>query len=305
MIKIIYKNNYMISGYGLENLILEEASLSKYLPLIPYYDHGWSLSDGLRKSIIDNPSKEHFAWNNRVVKIHSKLNKKFYVTGSPFIFYINKHSIKKKKNFNTIFFLSHSTPKINQELDFNKLFDILENIDENLKPVDICLHYYDLEFKDIFEKNGFRVRTAGKVNNDDYPKYFFDILSDYSYSCSNVLGSYVLYSLYLNIPFFLVGEEPVFDNFAGDKNVPRIFKISDSKASSKYYPLFKKFEKSITDEQKKMMELELGLHDKIPNSLLRNIILDSLKRSILNPLESLPLLRSLARTGFMKYKSLI
>ena len=30
----------MISGYGLENLILEQANLSKFVPLVPYYDHG-------------------------------------------------------------------------------------------------------------------------------------------------------------------------------------------------------------------------------------------------------------------------
>ena len=53
-----------------------------------------------------------------------------------------------------------------------------------------------------------------------------------------------------------------------------------------------------------MMEHELGLLDRIDNNLLRKVILDSLKQSLINFLKFKSLLRSLARTGFMKIKSL-
>lgn len=296
----------MISGYGLENLILEQANLSKYTPLVPYYDHGWSLNDNQRQSIIDNPSKEHLTWNSRTIKIHSTLtNKKFYVTGSPYTFFVNKYSIKKKQNKNTVFFFSHSTSKINQEINIEYLIERLDRLPESLKPIDICLHYFDAEnYSKIFKNNGYEVRCAGKVNSDDYPKKFYDILADYSFSCSNNLGSYVLYSLYLNIPFFLVGPEPLYDNYGLDKNVPRKYKLSQFKAAQKILPLFKNFLPKISNEQYIMMMDELGINDKIEDKLLREIIIKSFKETIQNPFRSKPLLRSLARTVFMKYKSI-
>lgn len=302
----ILKTQKMISGYGLENLILEQANLSKYIPLVPYYDHGWSLNDKIRQSIIDNPSREHLAWNTRVVKIHSKLkNKKFYVTGSPYTFFVNKYSIKKKFNKNTVFFFSHSTSKISQEININFLIDELNKLPENLKPVDICLHYFDIKnYAKIFEKNGFEIRCAGKINSNDYPNKFYDILTDYSFSCSNNLGSYVLYSLYVNIPFFLIGPEPMYDNYGLDKNVPRKYKLSQFQAAQKILPLFKNFLPKISREQNLMMESELGIKDKINDQNLREIILKSFKNSIKNPLKSKPLVRSLVRTLFMKYKSI-
>lgn len=293
----------MISGYGLENLILEQANLSKFIPLIPYYDHGWSLNDKMSRSIIENPSEEHFTWNKRQVKLHSSLNKKFYITGSPYIFYVDKYSIKKKQIKNTVFFLSHSTPKIRQEINYEEIMQKLHSLPESLKPVDVCLHHYDIDLKNIFNQNGFKVRCSGKVNNDDYPSEFFNILSEYSFACSNTLGSYVLYSLYLDIPFFLTGTEPLYVNFGLDKNVKSMFRLSEYKYSKNIIPLFKNFVSKISSEQKKMMEFELGLYDKIDNKLLREIILSSLKRSFINPLKFKQLFRSLARTLYMKIKS--
>ena len=76
----------MLSGYGLENLILEKARLPKFLPLIPNYDHGWMLVDSLPTRFKKNPSKIHLAWNKRMQNMYSNLkNKKSYVIGSPFL----------------------------------------------------------------------------------------------------------------------------------------------------------------------------------------------------------------------------
>ena len=162
----------MISGYGLENLILEQANLSKFIPLIPYYDHGWSLNDKMSRSIIENPSEEHFTWNKRQVKLHSSLKKKFYITGSPYIFYVDKYSIKKKQIKNTVFFLSHSTPKIRQEINYEEIMQKLHSLPESLKPVDVCLHHYDIDLKNIVNNtrnnqlNQFSKMYFNKVKKD-------------------------------------------------------------------------------------------------------------------------------------------
>ena len=66
----------MISGYNLENLILDQANLNKNFPLLNHYDHGWNLSDIIIKTFKDYPLEHHFTWNKRVAKIHSSLQNK-------------------------------------------------------------------------------------------------------------------------------------------------------------------------------------------------------------------------------------
>jgi hypothetical protein len=293
----------MISGYGLENLMLDEAELNQFTPIIPYYDHGWCLLDGMVQSVVDSPSGEYFAWNQRMMNMHKSLNKKIFITGSPFVYFIDKYNIKKKKKKNTIFFLGHSTPNIRAIFNISKLLDDLNKLPDSLKPIDICLHYNDLNLEKIFLENGFKVRCAGNIISNSFPKKFFEILTDYNYSCSNILGTYVLYSLYINIPFFLIGDEITYDNFGLDKNVPRKYKPFHSKTSQNIINLFKKFNKKITTPQKKLIDYELGLKDKINKKDLKKIILKSLNRSLKNPLKSFPLIKSLGRTLVMKYKS--
>jgi hypothetical protein len=293
----------MISGYGLENLMLDEAELNHLIPIIPHYDHGWCLLDGAVKSVAETPAKEYFSWNKRMMDLHKSLKKKTYIIGSPFIYFVDKYNIQKNKKKNTIFFLGHSTPKIKTIFNISKLFDNLNNLPNYLKPIDICLHYNDIHLEKIFLENGFNVRCAGNIISNSYPKKFFEILTDYNYSCSNVLGTYVLYSLYIDIPFFLIGGEITFDNFGLDKNVPRKYKSFQSKTSRIFFQLFKKFNKKITYEQKKLIDCELGLKDKISKNDLRKIILQSLTDCLKNPFKSFPLAKSLCRTLLVKYKS--
>ena len=101
----------MISGYGLENLMLEEAELNQFIPIIPHYDHGWCLLDGMVQSVVESPSEEYFAWNQRMMNIHKPLNKKIFITGSPFVYFINKYSVKKKRKKKYDFFFGSLNSK--------------------------------------------------------------------------------------------------------------------------------------------------------------------------------------------------
>jgi hypothetical protein len=297
----------MISGYGLENLILKRANLPSCTPLVPYYDHGWMLNDDVNLSIQDNPSNIHLTWNARIKKQHCFIkNKIFFITGSPFLFYKEDYEIKKKKKKNLLFFFSHSTPKINQILNLDRLAEQLNSLPQALKPIDVCMHYYDLKkYKYFFENNGFKVLSAGNVINNDYAKNFYEILSDYSHACSNTLGTYVLYSINLNIPFFLFGNEPTMDNYGNDKNSPRHYKLTDFKNAKIISRLFSKINHKVTEDQKKMADFELGLYHRIGPKQLREVILKALLESCTSFSKFTPLLRSLARNSFFKIKSFL
>ena len=55
---------------------------------------------------------------------------------------------------------------------------------------------------------GFKTVSAGPVTSSDFANNFYDIITSHKYACSNSIGTYVLYALDLNIPFFLIGDVP-------------------------------------------------------------------------------------------------
>ena len=269
----------MYSGYNFENLILERAELPSFFPLIPYYEHGWSLQDALIKSYLHSSSKSHLSWNIRMKSLFPKNSKKnVHIIGSPMIFYREKFCIKKKNKFNSIFFYAHSSKKIIHDIDKSLVLKSLKEIPESFRPIDICLYSHDYnDLKNLFVSEGFRVVTAGNIYSKKFPQKFYELLSSYEYAFSNQLGSYVLYSIDLGIPFNIVGPEPKHLNIGNDKNVPKYFNVSDSITAKKIYKLFDKLSSRITSDQKYMCKSELGLDSRVSSKKLRKIIVkDSL-----------------------------
>ena len=294
----------MLSGYGQDNLFLERAKLHNLLPIIPYYEHGWDLTDNLIKSYKYSSSSYHFSWNSRMKEKFSKsnINKKVYVTGSPFIFYREKANIKKKLERNSIFFVGHSTPLIKSYTEIQSISDFIEKLPESLKPIDICCHYFDYKKFKPMEKLGYKVLTAGKVFNNDYPKKFYNIISKYAHVVSNQFGSYTLYSIDLDIPFILLDEAPKFTNFGGDKNVPYKYQVSDYRFAKEITPLFKKIIDKPTLDQKKLANSELGINSRINEKILRKILIDSLKYSFRNLGDSISLMKGIIKPIYFYFK---
>ena len=81
----------------------------------------------------------------------------------------------------------------------------MKKLPNAIKPIDICCHYFDYENFKPMEQLGYNVLTLVKYLIMIILK-FYDIISKYSLAASNQLGSYTLYSIDLNIPFYLVDE---------------------------------------------------------------------------------------------------
>lgn len=294
----------MISGYGQDNLILERANLPSIFPVVPYYEHGWSLTDDLIKSYRFSSSTFHFSWNERMKQkfLNYKVNKKVFITGSPFLFYKEKENIKQKKERNSIFFVAHSTPLINSDTTVEYLDKLIKKLPNAIKPIDICCHYFDYENFKSMEQLGYNVLTPGKVFDNNYPKNFYDIISKYSFAASNQLGSYTLYSIDLNIPFYLVDEAPTFTNFGGDKNVPYKYQVSDYKFTKKISPLFTKIVDKPNSDQKKLADTELGINSRINEKELREILIKSLGNSFKNFGDAKSLIKAYIKPIYFYFK---
>lgn len=275
----------MNSGYGIEQIYLEHADLPYYYPFLPGYDHGLSAEDiPSKNSTLNHLSNIYLCWGERVhsnLKIFTK--KKPYICGAPFVIYKKKKKIFKNPSRRTIFFPSHSTEKISQDISAIDIHKIINKIDIHFKPVDICLHWADFQRdKKVYEDLGYKVYTAGKIFSNSFTKNFYDILRNYEFSMSNKIGTYILYSIDLGIPFSLVGKEPIYFNHSYDKNKPSRYKVTDYKYGKTIYKLFFGLNNFINEDQKKFVLLETGSNKIISPKLLNSILKEEFNKSLTN-----------------------
>ena len=272
----------MKSGYGYEKILLDYADLPSSFPFLPCYDHGLSFEEiPNRNSTLNHLSDTYLCWGERIYEnIAKKTNKKPVIIGAPFLIYKNKNNILKKTQKKTLFFISHSTDKISQNVGPKEIDEMVSKIDNCYKPIDLCLHWSDyLKEKDTYEKMGYNVFTAGKVFNNSFVKNFYDIITNYEFTMSNKLGTYILFSLDLGIPFSLIGQEPVYFNHSNDKNKPKSYKITDYEYGRRTVKLFYGLNNKISEDQKNFSILESGKNNIINKEqlckILKNEFLDS------------------------------
>jgi hypothetical protein len=209
-----------------------------------------------------------FKFSSRLVNEFKKASSKpVYCLINPMIYFRKKNGIIRNINASgSLFFPAHSTDFIRDDTNWEKFIGILENVPENFKPIDICLHYWDIkkELDKIFIEKGYKVFSAGDPFKKEFPLNMYNILKNYRFTMSNLLGSYAFYSVEMGIPFSLYGEEPKYRN-TGDPNV-EMGAFTSYKNEITYQRanhLFSGLNKQITSEQKKFVDYELGKVDSI------------------------------------------
>ena len=257
-----------IQDYGINIIVRKYLCIPKWLPLMAFMEHGWTALDGpLNSDLAVHGYPLMFVYNKRRFEAYknSKHNcKKIIILGMPFILYrINEKISKISDAIGTIVFPSHSSALVKSEYDIKKICLELLELKSEFHPITICLHHEDMFQKETYTKFGFKVVTAGNNSGPMFYKYFYNILREHKYACSNVIGSYTFYSIDLNIPFFLLGEEPIHINHSSkDINVPSKYKINDFSFGQEAYGYFNTGPViHITEEQRKYVERETGIQD--------------------------------------------
>jgi|TARA_B110000027_G_scaffold131777_1_gene156685 hypothetical protein len=275
----------MISGYNLENEILNIAGLKNFYPLLSGYDHGWAMRKyNAINSTKNNLSKYHFVWNKRVydgIKEDLK-DKSPIITGCPYRNFKDRNNISALKKKNSLYFYVHSTNKISIEQKINVFLDSLNKLSKNLKPIDICLHWHDYKNKNLvryLKNEGYKIFCAGNIYSTQYMENLYKIIRNYNHCLSNQLGTYSLLSIDLKIPFTILDPEPEYFNFGRDLNVPGEYRVSDFKfgniARKKFLNKF-----NIDQDLIDFVNFELGVNDKEESKLIKKIILSELKDSM-------------------------
>ena len=254
--------------YGLGYWLKDYAYYPKSWPLFTFMDHGMALSDRVTPHEIENNAPLIFKFSPRTVALYRKASRKpVYTVVNPYIHYRRSRKITVSGAAKgTIFFVAHSTSDIDDLTDWEEYIRQLKQIPEQFHPIDVCLHPTDMDkgLDRIFEQHGYKVFTAGDLTSHLYTVNFYDILRNYRYSMSNILGSYFFYSVEMGIPFSFYGEEPKYFNKA-DHNIEKgnYTSYREFETFKKAKSLFSGFHATISGEQAAFVKYELGIQDTI------------------------------------------
>ncbi|MFZ3131846.1 MAG: hypothetical protein WA125_12275 [Desulfosporosinus sp.] len=270
------------SIYGYNAIIREYANYPANLPLLFDGDHGWAAAS-VYDVLTDQPlmlvlNKRRFeAW-------HEKSSIPAAILGAPFVHYRKLKQIEKDRAANgTVAFPSHSTDLMDAVFDIDEYCMLLKSLPIEFQPVTICLHADDLARKKdlIYKKYGFNIVTAGPkyVPGFEFVQKFYEILRSHKYATSNEVGSYSFYAVEMGIPFFILGEPAVIEN-SGDITLPAKYSILDYPMGVFAAAMFPGPTQVISEEQKKFVEEELGVHDCLSGIELRQLLLETNNRTI-------------------------
>lgn len=267
IVKSIAKSYYWTAEvYSFGKHIREYSFYPSIFPLYVYTDHGPGYySDEVAKHELEHDACCQFYHSSRCVNLFKKVsNKPSYTMLSPFVMYRRKKKINKSKTAKgTLAFPVHTTPGIDDFFDIELYIQQLKTLPEEFQPVSVCLHMHDIA-KDrhkIFMKHGLPVYTAGNAYDYRFAERFYDILKNFKYSTSNIVGSYTYYSIEMGIPFSIYGCKPILINNS-DPNLERgEYKLQENQFYQKVFKMFEGLNKEITLEQKEFVEKNLGVYD--------------------------------------------
>lgn len=273
------------SIYGLHAIIREYAGCPPSIPLYCRYEHGW---DPLPRpdpydAMTDKPLM--LVWSKRRLELWNKeCSIPAAVVGAPFVHYRKSRNIEQDIGARgTVAFPAHSTSTIDAVFNVDEYCEALKSLPSEFQPITICLHLHDMERKkdELYKKHGFNVVHAGPiwVLGFEFVQNFYEILRRHKYATSNQIGSYTFYSVEMGIPFFILGESAELDN-SGEPLMPLKFNYADYPIGEYATELFRGPTQTISAEQKKFAEDELGVYDCLSGTELRELLTVSNRQAV-------------------------
>jgi len=106
----------------------------------------------------------------------------------------------------TLFFPTHSTHHITWQADFDGMAEALLALEPKFQPVTVCVYWRDYELGRHlpFSRRGLPVVSAGHMFDPQFLFRIVHLCRAHAYAASNVLGSYVVYSVIAGCCFFFL-----------------------------------------------------------------------------------------------------
>ena len=178
----------------------------------------------------------------------------------------------------TIVFPAHTTPSIDDISDVENYIQQLFELPEEFQPISVCLHMHDINKgrHHIFKKHKIPIYTAGSNLDDRFAERFYDIIKNFRYATSNMVGSYLYYCIEMGIPFSIYGNKQVFINQL-DPNIPKGLydPYAEFQRFRQVHDMFSGIFTNISPAQKEYVEISLGLRDGISRGKMAWVLYSS------------------------------
>lgn len=262
--------------YSQGRIFREYARFPEELPLNIYADHGaMDFCFKIYPHEINNSAYAFFGFHKqKIMEFKTVSQQNCYKVPQPLIWYRREHDIKQVDNpQGTIFYAMHSTPDMLAVYDVKEICDMLKALPEEMQPVSVCLFMTDIHRGEHLKymENGVPVYTAGNVWDIRFVDRFYEILRHFKYSASNSLGSYVIYSLEMGIPFSLIRQQTKLINLT-DENLPKGI-ISEGARQEKIENLFLGLQNSITKQQRGFLDFQIDMQDYISSEEMNKVLI--------------------------------
>lgn len=269
--------NWTAEVYSFGKYIREQGFYPTWLPLHVYTDHG----PGSYSSEVPKHEYEHDAYCNlyhsaaMADRYKNTISKLSCVMLSPFVWYRRKNNIEQSPNaIGTLAFPAHTTPDIDLGSDMEEYIAELKKLPEEFQPVCVCMHMHDIAKgqHEIFIKHGIPVYTAGCAFDYRFAERFYDIMKNFKYTTSSMLGSYTFYSVEMGIPFSVYSAKPILVNNS-DPNIEKgEYKFQEDENYKNMCARFKGLNKEITQEQREFVEENLGIYTHVSRFEMAKIL---------------------------------
>lgn len=255
--------NQGVEYYGLGKELRRYAFFPQSLPITVTGTHGPTLISKFQDSILRKQSPFLFFMPKRM-KDYDKNNKIPVRHPSQFAFYRKSNNIQPNPNGKgTVLFLSHSTKHLEKEIDFDDLFQKINELPDFYHPISFCLHFYDNreKYTKPISSAGFDYFTLTDNHFDNQIEAFYRVIPQFKYALANNFTSPVFYTIDLGLPTAILGSKQLLTNISDtDLNNLDLNNLEDE------LPIFKKInqvfeypKETITEEQLDLVKEELGL----------------------------------------------
>lgn len=267
--------------YGFGKHLREYGYYPSWLPLCVYTDHGVKTEHKPYKHELESDAPTQL-FHSPVSLLEWKKysSKPCFVMFSPFVFYRQEHKVLQIVSANgTIAFPAHSTPSIDDISDVEEYAKQLLDLPDEFQPISVCLHMHDINKGRhyIYEKYNIPIYTAGNCFDERFTERFYDIIKNFKYSTSNIVGSYLYYSIEMGIPFFLYGNKQLYINQSDSNLSSGLYDPSEElQEYREVHDMFSEIYTKISTIQKEYVEASLGLKDGLSRTKMALVLYLSL-----------------------------
>lgn len=202
-------------------------------------------------------------------------DKHVILSASPFVYAFDQITATGGERSGTLFFPAHSTHHITAEMNYERLADRLDALDERYRPVTVCIYWKDFLMgrHEIFEERGFPVVSAGHMYDPDFLYRLAALFTDFQYAAGNSMGSHLFYSVHAGCQYFHVDDTEYKLTSDDTELFERDRSSGDSNIEARVRKTFLTPEPQPYDEQMEAARYFLGVsHKKSPAGLRSDLL---------------------------------